>query len=206
MQMRIAELARRSGIPVGTVKYYLREGLLPPGELTAATQAQYSDAHVQRLGLIRALLGPGGLSIAATREVLEVIDDPTTSLLDALGAAHHALSPLNGDPPPEELDEARHHVRRWGWAIDDASPALTLLAGALHALQTARFATSDELLDRYAVAAAVLAEEDVAGVPTTTPTEAVRYVVIGTLLMEPVLLALRRLAQEDASKKRLTPP
>jgi DNA-binding transcriptional MerR regulator len=80
MQMRIAELARRSGIPVGTVKYYLREGLLPPGELTAATQAQYSDAHVQRLGLIRALLGPGGLSIAATREVLEVIDDPTTSL------------------------------------------------------------------------------------------------------------------------------
>jgi hypothetical protein len=103
------------------------------------------------------------------------------------------------------LDEARHHVRRWGWAIDDASPALTLLAGALHALQTARFATSDELLDRYAVAAAVLAEEDVAGVPTTTPTEAVRYVVIGTLLMEPVLLALRRLAQENASKKRLTP-
>lgn len=203
--MRIAELARRSGIPVGTVKYYLREGLLPPGELTAATQAQYSDAHVQRLGLIRALLGPGGLSIAATREVLEVIDDPTTSVLQALGAAHHALSPPESDLPPEELDVARDHVRRWGWAIERGSPALTLLADALSALQTARFATPDELLDRYAAAAATLAEEDVASVPTTSPTEAVRYVVVGTLLLEPVLLALRRLAQEDASKKRLAP-
>ena len=203
--MRIAELARRSGVPVGTVKYYLREGLLPSGELTAATQAQYSDAHVHRLGLIRALLGPAGLSIAATREVLEVIDDPTTSILDALGAAHHALSRPEEDPPPEELDEARHHVRRWGWTIDPNSPTLALLAGALHALQAARFATSDELLDRYAVAAAALAEEDVAEVPVATPTEVVRYVVIGTLLLEPVLLALRRLAQENVATKRLTP-
>ena len=37
--MRISELARRSGLPVATVKYYLREGLLPAGEPTAATQA-----------------------------------------------------------------------------------------------------------------------------------------------------------------------
>ncbi len=204
--MRISELARKGGVPVGTVKYYLREGLLPPGELTAATQAQYGDPHVQRLRLIRALLGPGGLSIAAIRDVLAVIDDPATSVHDALGAAHHALPTPDGDPRPEELDEARNHVRRWGWTIEDTSPSLTLLACALHALQTAHFATSDDLLDRYADAAAVLAEEDVATVPTTSATEAVRYVVIGTLLLEPVLLALRRLAQENASKRRFTPP
>lgn len=204
--MRISELARRGGVPVGTVKYYLREGLLPPGELTAATQAQYRDQHVERLRLVRALLGPGGLSIAAVREVLGVVDEPTTSVLDALGAAHHALLTPESDPPPEERDEARDHVRRWGWTVDDTSPALTLLAGALHALRTAHFDTSDRLLDRYADAAAELAEEDVASVPTHSTTEAVRYVVIGTLLLEPVLLALRRLAQENASRKRSTPP
>lgn len=80
-----------------------------------------------------------------------------------------------------------------------------MLAAALHALQAARFDTPDELLDRYAAAAAGLAEEDVAGVPTTSTAEAVRFVVIGTVLLEPVLLALRRLAQENASARRLAP-
>ena len=201
--MRMSELARRGGVPVATAKYYLREGLLPPGELTAATQAQYGDSHVERLRLVRALLGPGGLSINAVRHVLDAIDDPTASVHDALGTAHHALPTPGVDPSTEELDEARDHVRRWGWTVEDASPGLSLLAGALKALRTARFDTPNELLDRYADAAAVLAEEDVATIPTTSATEAVRYVVIGTVLLEPVLLALRRLAQESASRQRL---
>ena len=202
--MRISELARHGGLPVATVKYYLREGLLPPGEPTAATQARYSDQHVERLLLIRALLGPGGLSIAATRAVLNVVDDPATSVEGALGAALHALPAAHDEPPPTERDQARAHLRRWGWNVEDASPSLAVLAAALHALQAAHFDTSDELLDRYATAAAVLAEEDVASVPSTSPAEAVRFVILGTLLMEPVLLALRRLAHENVATRRRT--
>ena len=33
--MRIAELSQTTGVPVPTIKYYLREGLLPSGELTS---------------------------------------------------------------------------------------------------------------------------------------------------------------------------
>ena len=33
--MRISELARETAVPVATVKYYLREGLLHDGELTS---------------------------------------------------------------------------------------------------------------------------------------------------------------------------
>jgi DNA-binding transcriptional MerR regulator len=204
--MRISELARRSGLPTATVKYYLREGLLPAGEPTAATQAQYNESHVERLLLIRALLGTGGLSIPAARAVLDVVDDPSTPLHEALGAAHYALPSSRTDPSPEELDRARGHLRRWGWKTDDASPSLAVLAAALHALQTAHFATPDDLLDRYASAAVTLAEQDVASVPTDSAAEAVRFVVIGTVLLEPVLLALRRLAQENASGRRLTGP
>ena len=54
--MRISELSSRSGVPVATIKYYLREGLLPAGERTSATQARYGDAHVERLRLVRALV------------------------------------------------------------------------------------------------------------------------------------------------------
>jgi DNA-binding transcriptional MerR regulator len=78
--MRIAELSRRSGIPVPTIKYYVREGLLPPGELTSPNQAQYDETHVRRLKLIRALVDVGDLSIAATRDVLASIDSPGKTL------------------------------------------------------------------------------------------------------------------------------
>jgi hypothetical protein len=42
----------------------------------------------------------------------------------------------------------------------------------------------------------------VAGVPACPREAAVRYTVLGTILVEPLLLALRRLAQIDASARR----
>ena len=36
--MRVGELSRRSGVTVASIKYYLREGLLPPGERTTRTR------------------------------------------------------------------------------------------------------------------------------------------------------------------------
>ena len=85
--MRISDIAREAGVPVATVKYYLREGLLHPGELTSATQARYDESHVARLQLIRSLLGPGGLSVVRAREVLRAIDDPPAQAYELLGVA-----------------------------------------------------------------------------------------------------------------------
>ena len=73
--MRISELCRTSGVAVPTIKYYLREGLLPEGERTSATQAAYRDLHLQRLRVVRALI-ESGVSIAETRQVLEALDHP----------------------------------------------------------------------------------------------------------------------------------
>lgn len=198
--VRISELARRGGIPVGTVKYYLREGLVPAGRATSATQARYDEAHVERLTLVRALLGPGGLSVARAREVLAAVDDPLISVHDALGAACAATS----DPAPEETDVAiaLAHVSRWGWWVTEDSPALRDLARALAAAHEVDLDIDESHLDVYAEAAAQVGRADVAAVPTSSQADAVRFVVLGTVLMDPVLLALRRLAQEDASGRR----
>lgn len=199
--MRISELAARTGVPVGTVKFYLREGLLPPGEPTSATQAQYGEQHLARLRLIRALLGTGGLSVSTARAVLTAIDNPGSSMHDTIGAAHSAL-PAVVAGADVDLDRAAAHLERWGWKVSPRSPALVQLARALDGLEAAGFDAPDRLLDRYARAAGELGEQDVAEAPMDSPTEAVRYAVIGTLLLEPVLLSLRRLAQEDASGRR----
>jgi DNA-binding transcriptional MerR regulator len=199
--MRIGELARRGGVPVGTVKYYLREGLLPPGTPTAATQATYDERHVQRLALVRTLVGVGGLSIAATRSVLRAIDDPPASTHELLGTVSTALGPA-ADVDEDAVRRARELVDRWGWRIDPCSPSLARLGAALGALPTIGLADPDAVLDRYAALMAELAAGDLAEVPTGSPGEAVRFVLTAVVLLEPLLLALRRLAQEDASARR----
>lgn len=45
--MRLSELSKQSGVTTATIKYYLREGLLPPGERVTATQAEYDESHLR---------------------------------------------------------------------------------------------------------------------------------------------------------------
>src|SRR5687767_1024974 len=104
--MRISELSTVTGVPVATVKYYLREGLVPPGRVTAATRAEYDESHVGRLRLARALVQVGGLPVAAARDVLASLDAAGGSLHEVLGAAHSALPPQldDGHVPARALE------------------------------------------------------------------------------------------------------
>lgn len=198
--MRISELSQASGVPVPTIKFYLRERLLPEGRRTAATQAQYDDGHLSRLRLIRALLGPGGLSVARAREVLTHIDHPPESTHDLLGLAHQVVT-----PPADGADLTAVHqlMHQWGWRVDEKDcDTQASLARALAAVEESGLELPEGMLDRYAAEMFSLAEAEVGGVPSGSAAEAVRYVILGTVLVEPVLLALRRLAQQEASVRR----
>lgn len=206
--MRMAELSERSGVPVATIKYYLREGLLPPGRPTAANQARYAEEHVDRLRLVRALRDVAGLPVAAIREVLAAVDDPARSLHDAVGAAHRALDPGGGDVAEEALARVEALVERAGWQVSPTAPARRSLARALQALDTLDVPAGPEVLERYVEAADLVAAGEVAATldPADRSREAVvTSVVVGTLLFEPVLGSLRRLAHEHHSARRARP-
>lgn len=51
--MKIGDLARLSGIPVETIRFYEREGLLPAPARTASNYRVYDGNHVERLAFIR---------------------------------------------------------------------------------------------------------------------------------------------------------
>ncbi|MGH9046967.1 MAG: TetR family transcriptional regulator [Acidimicrobiales bacterium] len=53
--MGVSELATRSGVPVPTIHYYRKLGLLPEAELVAPNRFAYDGRHVAALGAIRAL-------------------------------------------------------------------------------------------------------------------------------------------------------
>jgi len=199
--LRISQLAAATEVPVATIKYYLREKLLHEGVLTSATQARYDDSHVRRLKLIRALIGTAGLSVSATREVLLGLENPPESGHDLLGIAHHAVA--RTAPDDVDLSSAQALLDHWGWGAETCDrDTQAALARALHGLSEAVFEANTALLDRYATAMQDIAAADVESVPTDSPEAAMRHVVLGTLLMEPVLLAMRRLAQQSASFRR----
>jgi DNA-binding transcriptional MerR regulator len=68
-RLRIDDLAQRSGIPSGTIRFYQREGLIPPPEREGRV-ALYDEGHLHRLGRIRALQA-NGLPLALVRDLLE---------------------------------------------------------------------------------------------------------------------------------------
>ena len=95
--MRISELVERTGVPLATVKFYLREGMLPGGTAVTATRSEYGEEHVRRIRLIRALSDVAGLPLQRVKDVLALIDAPDGTLYDTLGRAVAALPPYVPD-------------------------------------------------------------------------------------------------------------
>ena len=208
--MRISELSRASGVPIPTIKFYLREGLLPAGTPTALTQAVYADGHLRRLRLIRTLTEIGCLRLRDVRAVLHAIDDQALGTHELLGRVHHALGPhLDGEPSPDEvraMAEVDRFLGEVGWRVSQQAPARRALARALATLWRMGRDADAAVFEPYARVADELAAREVATVsPTASRPEAVEGAVVGTVAFEAALVALRRLAQEHHSARQFEP-
>lgn len=51
--MRMRELEKRTGVGRETIRYYIREGLLPEPDRASRNSASYTDDHVARLKAIK---------------------------------------------------------------------------------------------------------------------------------------------------------
>ncbi len=205
--MRMSELSERSGVPVATIKYYLREGLVPAGISTSATQAAYDDSHLERLRLVRVLREIGQVPVAAVGAVLAAVDDPNLPLADVIALAHHGLGP---PPPVDPTDEHRRaraevdaFVARRGWSVEAGAPSIDALAAALVALRSVTGPCTADVFVPYADAADELARFELAWIdPSQGVGDTIGQIVVGTVVYEQALVALRRLAEEHYSGER----
>ncbi len=69
--MRMRELESRSGVGRETIRFYIREGLLPEPARAARNSASYNDAHVARLAVIKRLQEERFLPLAVIRRILD---------------------------------------------------------------------------------------------------------------------------------------
>ena len=204
--MRISALSQQTGVPVPTIKYYLREGLLPAGELTSPNQARYDDRHVQRLRLVRVLLDIGRLPIATIRDLLVELDQPDPDVHEVLGRAlpsavstKEALEPAAVAAARIRIDEL---VARRGWLLGDSGLAPQAAAEVLAAFEQVGADVAD-LLEQYADVAEQIAVHDLAFVARARDAEGMLHAaVVGSILGDSLMAALRRMAQEHESAKK----
>jgi DNA-binding transcriptional MerR regulator len=199
-------LSRRTGIPVSTIKYYLREGLLPPGSRTSRNQAAYDDRHLDRIRLIATLRQEAGLTLDVIKRVFDSMDamqgDSPQFMALAVDASLQLPARDRGPTPDAPVyDEAAALARlvlgRRGWSVDEHVPAWDAAVRACAAiLSVGAIPLTERVLDRYAAVAEELAAFELPEHwnPAAAPADALRYVVLGTVLFEPLILALRRLA------------
>jgi DNA-binding transcriptional MerR regulator len=79
--LKMSELAERSGVSAGTIKHYLREGLLGPGDdivRTSRNMAYYPPEYVERITLIKRLQEDRFMPLRVIRGMLD--EDPDRAL------------------------------------------------------------------------------------------------------------------------------
>jgi DNA-binding transcriptional MerR regulator len=69
--LRMRELAEAAGVSAGTIKHYLREGLLPEPIKTSRNMAYYPREFVERLKLIKQLQEERFFPLKVIKEILE---------------------------------------------------------------------------------------------------------------------------------------
>ena len=216
--MRLAELSRRSGVPRSTIKFYLREGMLPAGEARARNQAVYGPRHVERLALIGVLREVTGLSLDVIARVAKELDrgweggDPVGEALAELYAPPARKRSPEDQAELEALRRELHaFLRALPWGTDEIRQDFEgELADVLLLVRRHLFPGYPvEALRVYADVAWLLSEVEFAAAPggSRVPLRAraddledpTRRAILGTVLFERVFAALRRYANTSRS-------
>lgn len=203
--VKISELSRQSATPIPTIKFFIREGLLPRGETTARNQADYNETHVERLDLIRRLKDYAGLSIGTITDVLGAAETMTNSDA-AMGAGVDAsgkslVEAEDGNKEALETSEGyalmKAISRKRKWALADDDTTLLEAARAIdQAVEGWPFDIPPGRIENYVELVYQLAELEIQDDwdEGLTPDGKLKFGLLGTFLFEPVILALRRTA------------
>src|SRR3954453_4409025 len=80
--LKISELAERSDVSVGTIKHYLREGLLPEPVKTSRNMAYYPEDFVERIRLIKQLQEERFMPLRLMKSMLDEEPERARALIE----------------------------------------------------------------------------------------------------------------------------
>jgi DNA-binding transcriptional MerR regulator len=80
--LKMSELAERSGVSAGTIKHYLREGLLPEPVKTSRNMAYYPPEFIERIRLIKRLQEQRFMPLRLIKGVIEEDPDRARAMVE----------------------------------------------------------------------------------------------------------------------------
>ena len=92
--MKIGELARAAGVPIDTVRYYERQGLLPLPARTASGYRQYGHDDAARLRFVRRAKALG-FTLEEIRELLSLSARREADMAGMKAAAMQKLADID---------------------------------------------------------------------------------------------------------------
>jgi Cd(II)/Pb(II)-responsive transcriptional regulator len=92
--MRIGELSKRTGVDIETIRYYEREGLLPPPAREANGYRHYRPLHEERLRFIRHCRALE-MSLSDTNTLLGAMAEPKAGCDQISTLIEHHLSAVH---------------------------------------------------------------------------------------------------------------
>jgi DNA-binding transcriptional MerR regulator len=206
--MLVSELADRADIPVATVKYYLREGLLPPGEMVGPRRAEYGEVHLRRLRVLRALREVGGAPVSTLQVIVDAIEDASRPSHEVLCEISDALSPPLPDEdyrPDAELGgcvDAAIEAVGWSGVRTDAA-ARSRLAEVVQLGGADLLTVNPEILGYYAHLADELCRTELQLVDLTKDRQGtLEDMVVGEAVFGEILALFRRLGHEHYDERR----
>lgn len=200
--MRISELSEQTGVPVATIKYYLREGLLPEGDKRTPRLTDYDERHVRRLELLRILRDVGDVPVDGLKRLVAATETRGATVQELFAVAADALAPT---PPPagpgrattraiadQIIEEAGwHHVRAESSDRDNLAATLELISAFdTHPRDPGEIAPYVAIADQIARYELVHLDgaKDRVGL--------LEEMIVGQVVFASVLTTLRRLAEE----------
>ncbi len=199
--MLVSELAERADVPVATVKYYLREGLLLPGVTTAPRRAEYDESHVRRLRILRLLREIGGAPVSALQAIIDAVDDESLPMHDVLCKISDALSgPLTDEGPDHDARQMVDAVIAgvgWSGVRPDASDRFRLASLIQLVTEEELLTIDDKIISYYAHIADELCRTEIALIDTSKDRAGVlEDMIAGEAAFGEVLALLRRMGHE----------
>jgi DNA-binding transcriptional MerR regulator len=209
--MLVSELAERADVPLATVKYYLREGLLPPGDVVGPRRAEYDEAHVQRLRILRLLREIGGVPVSSLRVVMDALDDEALPIHDVMTLTADVISagPEPGAQDASSMAIVDEVIEAIGWdGLRPESVDRLRLAALVAALNGPGPLVADaEVLRYYAGVADQLARTEVRHIDYTRDrAELLEEMITGSVLFGQIFGLLRQMGQEHHHRQMPTYP
>ena len=122
MSLPIGEVARRSGVSADALRFYEREGIVPPPERSAGGARRYDPAVLDHLR-VATELRTVGFGLDEVRDLRAAKSEHRT-VRGRVAAARESLDRLEArlDEKERALSRAREQLRSWRGELDSGEP------------------------------------------------------------------------------------